>query len=162
MKITRRLQKRLKNLCHKWEWAWDHPFPGDIGQDGRWEISLYSLNDLAEAGFCGCAALAPLEDDHWAVIIRLEEEGESLKLARATLAEAKHALDLSLGADTPEIPADSDSADPWIGDEEEHQEILRRMQYSAEFARALRAEVDATLKDLPEALSPFGDHDTHS
>ena len=63
MKITRRLQKRLKNLCHKWEWAWDHPFPGDIGQDGRWEISIYSLNDLAEAGFCGCAALAPLEDD---------------------------------------------------------------------------------------------------
>jgi hypothetical protein len=66
----------VKKLCHKWGWNWDHTFPGDAGEDGRWGISLYSFNDLSEDGFRGYAALAPLDNGRWVVIIRIKEEGE--------------------------------------------------------------------------------------
>jgi hypothetical protein len=147
----------LKTLCHKSDWRWDHPFPGDIGEDGRWEISLYRLDDLTEDGFAGYAALAELENGHWMIIFRPEEEEGELRLVKPTLLKAKYTLDLLLGANTPPLLSDRDAADPWFGDEDLHREILSQMLYSPEDARRIRAEVDATLRKLPPGSSPFQD-----
>ena len=81
--------------------------------------------------------------------------GEVVRLVKPTLAAAKHALDLLLGANTPEIPADRGATDPWLGVEDLHQEILRSMQQSPEFAEQLLDEVEDILKDSPEGSSPF-------
>jgi hypothetical protein len=120
--------KHLKRFCHKFDWSWDHPFPGDLGEEGRWELSLYSINDLTEAGYVGYVAIAPLENGQWAVIFIIQEEGcFRLKRPSPTLQEAKHALDRLLAAKTPDIAADRDAADPWLGAEALHKQILQQM-----------------------------------
>jgi hypothetical protein len=127
------MKAELKTYCHKSGWSWDHPFPGDVGEDGRWELSLYRMDDLTEAGYVGYVALAQLKNGHWAVIFTMDEEGV-FGFTRKTLGEAKHTLDALLGASTPEIPADRDAADPWLGDEALHQQILSQMRYWAKRA----------------------------
>jgi hypothetical protein len=144
----------LKKLCHRCKWAWDHPFAGEIGENGRWEISLRFTDDAEPDSYAGYVALIPMEHGQWTMLILLEDEDEDFGPIYPTLAEAKHALDLLLGADNPEIPADRDSADPWLGDEELHRQILSGMMNAPEFARELRAEVEADLKKAPRK-SPF-------
>jgi hypothetical protein len=148
-------KKKLKTFCHKLDWRWDHPFPGDVGEDGRWELSLYSIDDLTEEGYVGYVALAQLKNGQWAVVFTIDGEKERFEFRRPTLAEAKHALDTLLGANTPDIPADRDAADPWFGDEALHKQTLGQMLDDPEFALQIKAEADATLKDLPKGSSPF-------
>jgi hypothetical protein len=149
------IKEKLKTFCHKLDWRWDHPFPGDVGEDGRWEISLYSVDDLTEDGYVGYVALAQLENGQWAVIFTIDEEKERFEFTRPTLAEAKHALDALLAANTPDISLDRDAADPWFGDEALHKQNLRQMLDDPEFALQVKADADATLKDLPKGSSPF-------
>jgi hypothetical protein len=137
------MKTELKTYCHKSDWSWDHPFPGDAAEDGRWELSLYRIDDLTEAGYVGYVALAQLKNGHWAVIFTIDEEGR-FGFTRKTLAEAKHALDALLGATTPDIPIDRDAADPWLGDETLHQQILEQMLKDPEFAQRLKAKVDGS------------------
>jgi len=74
----------LKTLSYRTGWQWDHPFAGDIGADtGRWEISLYRLDDLTEDGYIGYAALAELANGHWIIILVIEEEGIFLRVSPA-------------------------------------------------------------------------------
>jgi hypothetical protein len=103
----------LKRLRHRTTWQWDHPFPGDIGEDGRWELSLYHYDDLSEDGYAGYVAIAPLRTGEWAVIFLLEGEETQVGFRRLTLSAAKASIDLLLAGDTPPIPADRDAADPW-------------------------------------------------
>jgi hypothetical protein len=119
--------ERLK-LWRGYDWAWDHPFPDDIGADGRWEISLYYLNHPPEQdAYAGYAALVPpsRENEPWTLLCLLEEENDGrLILIKPTLEQAKATLDCLLGINTPDIPADRDAADPWFGEEELHRSIL--------------------------------------
>jgi hypothetical protein len=120
--------EKLKGFRHKTNWWWDHPFPGDVGEDGRWELDLYSIDDLTEDGFAGFVALAPLENGRWALIFTIEEESTHFGLTRPTLQDAKAVLDRLLATSTPDIPPDRDAADPWFGDETLHQQILLQME----------------------------------
>jgi hypothetical protein len=46
-------------------------------------------------------------------------------------------------------------ADPWFGDQALHKQILGQMLDEPEFALQIKAQTDATLKDLPKGSSPF-------
>jgi hypothetical protein len=153
------IPKKLKSFCHKLPWRWDHPFPGDVGEDGRWELSLDSIDDLTEVGY---VALAPLENGAWGVIFTIGEEGERFWLTRPrpTLQDAKHVLDYLLAANTPAIPADRDAADPWFGEEDLHKQILAQMLVGPEFAQRLKGEVDDTPKDLPRVPHRSKNHES--
>jgi hypothetical protein len=35
----------MKKYYTRGDWHWDHPFPGDVSEDGCWEIDLYTVND---------------------------------------------------------------------------------------------------------------------
>jgi hypothetical protein len=153
--MNKKIKKELKGFCHKWDWRWDHPFPGDVGEDGRWELSLYSIDDLTEDGYVGYVALAQLENGQWVVVFTIDEEEERFEFTQPTLAEAKHALDTLLGANTPDIPADRDAADPWFGEEALHKQILGQMLGDPECVQKLTGDVDAILKHLPKGSSPF-------
>jgi hypothetical protein len=108
---------------------------------------LYFLDDLSEDSFVNYAALAELENGRWMVIFSIEEEDKRLELIEPTLGKAKAALDQLLGAGNPELPADRDAADPWFGDDAEHQKILWWMRHSEEYAQQLWTEVNADLRD---------------
>jgi hypothetical protein len=92
----------MKKYYTRGDWHWDHPFP-DVGEDGRWEIDLYTVNDCFESGYRGYAALAELEDGRWMTLILLEAEGIN-RSCYPTLPAAQSALDAALGANTPPLP----------------------------------------------------------
>jgi hypothetical protein len=98
--MNEKVKKKLKGFCHKLDWHWDRPFPGDVGEDGRWEISLYSIDDLTEDGYVGYVAIAELENGRWTVIFTIDKEEERFRFTSPTLQDAKHLLDTLLAANT--------------------------------------------------------------
>ena len=151
-KRDEKAKEKLKGFCHRTNWSWDHPFPGDLGERGRWELSLHSIDDLTQAGY---VAIAPLENGEWGVIFTIDEEEERFWFTRPTLQDAKCSLDRLLAANTPDIPADRDAADPWFGEKDLHKQILEQMLGDPEFVQRVKGKIDATLKGLPRGSSPF-------
>lgn len=95
--MTLMFKPDMKKYYTRADWHWDHPFPGDVGEDGRWEIDLYTVNDCFESGYRGYAALAELEDGRRMTLILVEAEGIN-RSCYPTLPAAQSALDAALGA----------------------------------------------------------------
>jgi hypothetical protein len=169
MGASAKLLRILKGLYSRREWTWDHLVSADeieyeIGADGRWEISLYSPDDLSEEGYAGYAALVPLEDGRWMVIFRLEDESvyaeeDEDQRTRPTLSEAKRTLDLMLGANTPEIPADRDSADPLR--KRENQWLIQYLLDHPDKAEWIEAKIRELLKKQPPDCPQAGGKPNH-
>jgi hypothetical protein len=149
--------EKLKTYYARHDWRWDHPFPGEIGENGRWEISLYSPDDLTESGWVGYAALAPLPSGEWMLLILPDGGAEDQSFCFGSEAEAKRQLDLRLAADTPALPLDRDAADPWFGDHELLYQILAGMVLLPDGVKAVREVAEEVLSKRPPGKPPFPD-----